>query len=64
MLSFEAKVSKSSVERIEKGKPTQITTLRLIVDAIGNVDIKELLIIDENVGELSSTFAILHNHAA
>ncbi|HEC65565.1 MAG TPA: XRE family transcriptional regulator [bacterium] len=46
-LSFEAKVSKSSIERIEKGKPTQITTLRMVVDAIGNVDIKELLIIDE-----------------
>ncbi len=43
-LSFLAKVSKSSVERVEKSKPTQITTLKFIVEAIGGVDIKEILI--------------------
>ena len=59
-LSFDAKVSKSSIERIEKGKPTQITTLRMIADAIGNVDIKELLIIDERVEESGSD---AHNQA-
>jgi len=50
-LSIDSNVSKSSIERIENGKPTQITTLRMIAKTLGNVDVKELIIFDENEEE-------------